>query len=114
MAATSTVLDVIVQTTPSATAAATVYTVPAGSAAKVATATVTNTHASTSATISVYVNGSTKPFAIVYNYVLVAGDTISFTDIIGGLHLNEGDYLSFQTSLVNDVNLVVSAAVLSA
>jgi hypothetical protein len=114
MAATTTALKVIAQTTPSATAAATIYTVPASTAVKVATATVTNTHASTTATISVYVNGTAKANAIVYNYSLVAGDTISLTDLLAGLHLDETNTIGFQTSLANDVNVVITAAVLSA
>ena len=114
MAATSTSLEILVQVTPSATTAATVYTVPANTAVKVATATATNTHASTSAVISVYVNGTTKAKEVVHDYTLAAGDTISFTDILGGLHLDDSDTIGLKTSLANDVNFVVTGAVLSA
>jgi hypothetical protein len=114
MSASSTVLSVLVKTTPSATTAATVYTVAASKAVKLATATVTNTHTSSSAVFDIYINGTAKGDAVVYQYSLLAGDTISLTDILGGMSLDETNTIGFKTSLANDTNLIVTGALLSA
>ena len=111
MNATSTVLQPIVQQTLT-TLAGTIYTVPANNAVKVASATVCNTSAAP-VMIYLYVNGTAAANTIVANYYVDAYDTVSLSEILGGLHLDEGDTIGAYAASNSVVSILITGAILS-
>lgn len=109
--ASASTMEVIVQSTLT-NVATTVYTVPASSAVKLSSATLTNTGAATSL-IYLYVNGTATANMVISNYTIEPYDTVSLTDILGGMTLDEGDTIAGYSSATGVVNLVISAVVLS-
>lgn len=99
----------------SANTATTVYTVPAASAAKVASASITNTDSS-AMTVSVSVvpsGGSVDGTHVVLSaYQLLAGDSTVLTEIIGSM-LDAGAFISITASTASKLNYLFTGAVSS-
>ncbi len=93
----------------------TVYTVPALSAVKVATAVLCNTSGSP-ATISVSVvpSGGTVDgtHKVVHNYVLAAGDSMPLPEVAGAM-LDAGAYVSVNSSIAAAVTYLLTGVVSS-
>jgi hypothetical protein len=98
------------------TSATTVYTVPASTTVKIASATLCNTSGS-AVTISVALLQSGQvadgTHAVISGYSLAAGDTISLKDYIGGAMLATGESISVTASTANVIDVVITGAVSS-
>jgi hypothetical protein len=103
----------------SATTDTTIYTVPASSATKIATASLTNvTGAAVTVTVSVVPSGSTIDGTrkVLSSYSLAANDTISAEDVLSclkGAMLDAGAFISVNASAATAVNYLLTGAVSS-
>lgn len=100
-----------------ATTATAVYTVPAGSAVKLASVSVANVTASTvTVTVGLVPSGGTADgtHEVLHAYPLAAGDTISHKDVLSaldGAFLDAGAALTVTAGTANAVDVVVTGAV---
>lgn len=93
----------------------TVYTVPASSATKVATAVLCNTGAvATAVTVSVVPSGGTVDgtHKVVSAFSLPAGDSMVVTEILGAL-LDTGSFISINTSQAAALTYLLTGVVSS-
>lgn len=100
-----------------ATTATTIYTVPAASAVKVATLSLSNTTSSAvTVTISVIPSGGTVDgtHQVLSSYSLAAYDTISHEDVLSalkGAFLDAGAFLAITAATANAVDYLLTGAV---
>lgn len=101
----------------STTSATTVYTVPASTTVKIATATLCNTSASAVVvvTFQLLAAGQTADgtHAVISGYSLSAGDTLSLRDYLGGAMLATGEAISITAGTANLLDVVITGAVSS-
>lgn len=98
-----------------ATTDTTVYTVPASSAAKIATAVLCNVGAgATTVSVSVVPSGVSLDATrrVVQAYTLTAGDTTSIAEIVGAF-LDAGAYISLNAGAATSVNYLITGVVSS-
>lgn len=99
----------IASTSPTA-----VYTVPTVKTVRVATGTVCNTSGSSvTVTVSVLKSGDTADgtHAIIYQYPLAAGDTLTLTPYLGGAMLGEGESIWITAGTGGVLDVVLTGAV---
>lgn len=99
----------------SGTTATTVYTVPASSAVKIATAVLCNTSASAvTISVSVVPSGGTVDgtHVVVSNYSLAANDSVTLTELVGSL-LDAGAFISVTCSTGAVITYTLTGAVSS-
>lgn len=97
------------------TAAATVYTVPASSAVRVASAVLCNvTAAAVTVTVAVVPSGQSLDGTrtVVSAYSLPAGDSTTLTELVGAL-LDAGAFISITASAGAAINYLLAGAVSS-
>lgn len=97
-----------------ATTATSIYTVPAGKTAKIASATVCNTTAAAVAvSVSLHKVGDTSDgtHRVISGYSLAGGDTLSLKDYLSGAMLGEGEAVSVTAGTANAVDVVLTGAV---
>lgn len=100
----------------STTAATTVYTVPALTTAKIATATVCNTSGTpVIVTFQVLAAGQSADgtHSVISGYSLSAGDTLSLRDYLGGAMLATGEAISVTAGTANVIDVVITGALSS-
>jgi hypothetical protein len=100
----------------SSTSATTIYTVPAATTAKIATATLCNTSASAvTVTIQLLQSGQSADgtHAVISGYSLAPGDTLSLTGYIGGAMMATGESISVTAGTASVLDVVVTGAVSS-
>jgi hypothetical protein len=100
----------------SSTSATTIYTVPAATTAKIATATICNTSGSAvTVTVQLLQSGQSADgtHAVVSGYSLAAGDTLSLTGYIGGAMLATGEFISVTAGTASVLDVVITGAVSS-
>ncbi len=109
---------VLVSTQVTATTETAVYTVPANSAVKVASASIANvTGATVTVSVAVVGPGGTMgdgTHKVLYQYPLAAGDTISHKDVLSaldGAFLDAGAIIAVTASTANAVDVVLTGAV---
>ena len=112
-AATTVAPKVLIAQTVATTGSGAVYTVPAGSTVKIATATVCNS--SLTASVSTYVSvrkaGDTIPWRVA-NFNLAAAESFVVSELVGAV-LGPGDGISIGASDTTNVNFVVTGVVAS-
>lgn len=97
------------------TSATTIYTVPASSAVKVASAVLCNvTGAAVTVTVSVVPSGQTVDAtrAIISAYSLAAGDSTALSELVGAM-LDAGAFIAITASAGAAVNYLLTGAVSS-
>lgn len=97
-----------------ATTATSIYTVPTGKTAKIASATICNTTAATVAvSVSLHKVGDTPDgtHRVISGYSLAGGDTLSLKDYLSGAMLGEGEAVSVTAGTANAVDVVLTGAV---
>lgn len=105
----------ILETTQLAgTSATTVYTVPANSTVKIATATLCNSSAAAVAvTVNLVKSGGTAGVGnrIVSAYSLAAGNTFNLTEFLAGAMLAEGEFISVTAGAGAAITVALTGAV---
>lgn len=95
-----------------ATTATTVYTVPANTTTKIATACLCNTTAAAVTIIAVAIIPSGAAIdgthRVISGVLLAANDTLPLNDMLSGALLGPGDYIVVQVNTANAVNVVIT------
>lgn len=98
------------------TSDAAVYTVPASSTTKIATATVCNvTGSAATVYVGIVASGGTAGVShhVVHGYTLNSGDTLSLIPYIGGVVLTAADFVTAYSGTATAVTLVLTGTVSS-
>lgn len=98
------------------TSATSVYTVPSGKTAKIASGTICNVSGSAVAvSVSLLKSGDTSDgtHAVISGYSLAAGDTISLRDYLSGAMLAEAEAISITAGTSSALDVVITGAVSS-
>ena len=106
---------VVVNSAQLSTSEAALYTVPASTSVKIATASICNiTTGSVNVWLSIVKSGGTMgdgTHRILNSYPLAANDSFSLKDLLGGAMLGPGDYIAGYAGTATAIDLVLTGTV---